>query len=221
MKRNHPLLLRGLLAAGLGLAAGVQAGGSASIAVTSDYVWRGVSQTDSGPALQGGVSYKHESGFYMGLWGSNVDFGSGSDANIETDISAGFSGETATGLGYDFGAVRYLYPGSGDLNMTELYAGVSYGIAGAKVNYDPDNQNVYYEGALTFELPEEFGLVLHAGYYHFDAGDSVVDWKLALTKSWYGFDFELAYTDTDLNKNEAGDSADGRVFLSASKAFEF
>jgi len=221
MKFNHPLLLSGLLAAGLGLTAGVQAGVSANVALTSDYVWRGVSQTDSDPALQAGVTYAHESGFYAGVWGSNVDFGSGSDADIETDLSAGFSTETETGIGLDIGVVRYMYPGSGSFNMNEIYAGVSYGIANAKISHDPDNDNTYYEGGVEIELPEEFGLVLHAGYYDFDAGDSVTDWKVGVTKSWSGLDFELAYTDTNLDDDDAGDIADGRVFLTVSKDFEF
>jgi uncharacterized protein (TIGR02001 family) len=222
MKLKHPLLLGSLLSAGLFVAAtGAQAGFSANIGVTTDYVWRGVSQTDSDPAIQGGLDWEHDSGFYLGLWGSNVDFGSGTDADVETDIYGGFKLETADGLGFDFGVVRYLYPGSGEYNMTEIYVGGSFNIAGAKISYDPDNDNVYYEGDLTFELPEEFGLVLHAGYYDFDKGDGVFDWKVGLTKSWYGLDFELAYTDTDLSGDEAGDIADGRVYFSVGKAFDF
>jgi uncharacterized protein (TIGR02001 family) len=221
MKLKHPLLLGSLLAAGLGLAAGVQAGFSANLGITTDYVWRGVSQTDSDPAIQGGLDFEHESGLYMGLWGSNVDFGSGSDADIETDIFGGFKMETADGLGFDIGVVRYIYPGSGEYNMTEIYAGATFNIAGGKISYDPDNDNIYYEGDLTFELPEEFALVLHAGYYDFDDGDSVTDWKVGLTKAWYGLDFELAYTDTDLDDDAADDIADGRVFLSVGKTFDF
>ena len=47
---------------------------SGNVALTTDYVWRGVSQTDEGPAVQGGFDYEHESGFSAGVWGSNVDF---------------------------------------------------------------------------------------------------------------------------------------------------
>jgi hypothetical protein len=51
----------------------VSAGISGNITLTSDYIWRGVSQTTGDPALQGGVAYSHENGFYAGVWGSNVD----------------------------------------------------------------------------------------------------------------------------------------------------
>jgi len=48
---------------------------SANVALTTDYVWRGISQNQEDPALQGGFDYAHDSGFYLGAWAANVNFG--------------------------------------------------------------------------------------------------------------------------------------------------
>ncbi|HRQ61874.1 MAG TPA: TorF family putative porin, partial [Alphaproteobacteria bacterium] len=66
---------------------------SASAALVSEYAFRGISQSDEHPALQGSIDYEHESGFYAGVWGSSVDFNDGSEATVETDLYAGLAGE--------------------------------------------------------------------------------------------------------------------------------
>ena len=78
-----------------------------NIGVVSDYVFRGASQTDGGPALQGGVDLDM-AGFYVGGWGSNIDFGDGSDAEI--DLYGGYRTEVA-GYALDLGAGSYFYVG--------------------------------------------------------------------------------------------------------------
>ncbi len=81
-----------------------------TVTAVSDYDFRGITQTAHDPALQGSIDYAHSSGFYVGAWGSNVDFGDCCDENIEVDIYAGFrGGETIT---YDVGAIYYTYPGA-------------------------------------------------------------------------------------------------------------
>lgn len=59
------------------------------VTLVSEYSFRGVAQSDEGPALQGGVDWSHDSGFYIGSWASTVDFNDGDEANIELDIFAG------------------------------------------------------------------------------------------------------------------------------------
>lgn len=187
---------------------------SANMALTSDYVWRGTSQTDNGPAIQGGFDFAHGSGFYIGVWGSNVDFKD--DANIELDLYGGYSTELSSGIGIDVGAIHYDYPSQSDSNFDEFYLGLSYDFLSAKVSHDADNDNTYWEIGAGFELPQDFGLNLHLGYNDPDAGQEVTDWKLGLTKSFSGIDFELAYTDTDADNNSL---ADGRGILTISKSF--
>ena len=90
---------------------------SANVTLASDYVFRGVSQTDNQLAIQGGFDWGHDSGFYVGTWASNVDsqfFGGATDPQIELDLYAGFANEFSNGLGYDLGYLRYQYPGGGD-----------------------------------------------------------------------------------------------------------
>ncbi|MDQ7072995.1 MAG: TorF family putative porin [Gammaproteobacteria bacterium] len=79
-----------------------------SVALSTDYVWRGYSQTDNDPAISGSFDYAHASGFYAGTWASNVSFAT--DTDIEIDVYAGFGGELDNGLGWDIGWLRYIYP---------------------------------------------------------------------------------------------------------------
>ena len=187
---------------------------SANVALTSDYVWRGTSQTDSGPAIQGGFDYAHESGFYLGVWGSNVDFND--DADIELDIYGGYSNELANGFSYDIGAIHYDYPGQDSSDFDEIYLGIGYGFMSGKVSHDLENDNTYWEAGADFELPEGFGLGLHIGYNDPDSGDEVTDWKIGVSKSLVGLDFELAYTDTDTSND---DLTDARAVFTISKSF--
>ena len=60
---------------------------SGNVALTTDYIWRGMSQTDGSPAIQGGFDADFGNGIYAGAWGSNVDFGSDSDESMELDLS--------------------------------------------------------------------------------------------------------------------------------------
>jgi uncharacterized protein (TIGR02001 family) len=187
---------------------------SANVAFTSDYVWRGTSQTDNGMAIQGGLDYAHESGIYLGAWGSNVDFND--DANVEVDLYAGYSNELSNGFSYDVGFIHYDYPGQSSSDFDEVYLGIGYGFLSAKVSHDSENDNTYWEAGADVELPEGFGLGLHIGYSDPDTGTEVTDWKIGISKSYAGLDFELAYTDTDVSNNHL---ADGRGIFSVSKSF--
>ncbi|MCB1863833.1 MAG: TorF family putative porin [Chromatiales bacterium] len=185
---------------------------SANVALGTDYVWRGISQTDENPAISGGFDYGHESGFYAGIWGSNVDFGD--DATIEVDLYGGFAKELESGFSFDVGFIHYNYPDESDLNFEEVYVGVGFGPASAKISHDFDNDNTYYEAGADFEVAG-FGLGAHVGYYDFDGGDEYTDWKLAVSKEYGGFGFELAYTDTDIDDV---DTADSRIVFTISKS---
>lgn len=87
---------------------------SSNVSLVSNYLYRGISQTGGGAALQGGFDVAHESGFYAGLWGSNVSWLAGlgaSSASLELDTYAGFKGGFAGDFSYDVGFLRYNYPG--------------------------------------------------------------------------------------------------------------
>jgi len=101
-----------------------------SVALVSDYRFRGVSQTDKEAAIQGGITVSHESGLYGGFWGSNLSgWGTFGGANMELDLVAGFKKEVASGINVDIGLTWYMYPGGADLtDFAEPYVKVSTSI---------------------------------------------------------------------------------------------
>ena len=128
-----------------------------NVGLYSQYIFRGLTQTDRKPALQGGIDLTHSSGFYLGMWGSNISWlrdawgpGAGEEAtyykkggNLELDIYGGYRynfGET--GLGIDIGALQYWYPGTergrengwAKANTTEVYGALNYKWAQAKIS---------------------------------------------------------------------------------------
>lgn len=212
---------------------------SGNVTVTTDYVFRGISQTDRDPAMQGSLDYNHESGFYAGLWGSNVSFLEGN--SVELDYYAGFGGDLTGGVAYDVGAVYYDYPGGNlgpgepDPEYYEIYAGLSGDVGPATVTgiiwYSPDyyyetGDAFYYELGAEFGLPADYGLNVHVGYQTIDkAGffetqeDSYMDWSVGITKSYADLDFSLTYTDTDLSTADCGgDICDDTVVFSIGKS---
>jgi uncharacterized protein (TIGR02001 family) len=121
-----------------------------NIGLYSQYIFRGLTQTDRGPAVQGGVDLTHSSGFYLGAWASNIswlrdsylggDPTYNSGGHMELDIYGGYRYSFANGVGIDFGALQYIYPGSRNkaafakANTTEIYGALSYGWVQAKIS---------------------------------------------------------------------------------------
>lgn len=222
------------LAAGVALmAAGVAHAGEFSMTVTatSDYDFRGVTQTAGEPAIQGSIDWAADNGLYVGAWASNVDFGRCCDESVEVDLYAGFAGGDEEGLTFDVGALYYSYPGADDLDYPEVYAGIAYGIFDAKVWYSWDffalDKSAYYiEGNVSVPLPADFGLSLHLGYNDGEAFDepgysSYFDYSVGVTKALGNWEFELKWVDgsdwKELN-NQPKDvlSSDARVIFSVS-----
>lgn len=197
---------------------GVLAETSANVAITTDYVFRGISQSDGAPAIQGGVDYEHQSGFAAGIWGSSVDDAIG-DAGLEVDLYASFS-TTAGAYGLSVGYYNYRYPG-GDTgtssDVAEIALGATYqnyGLTYYKGDSELDAD--YLEFTANFDMDRGVSLGLGLGYTFNDAGDDVADFKIALATQIEGLDMELAYTDTDIdNPTEAQES---RVFFTISKS---
>ena len=99
---------------------------SGNAAVVSDYRFRGVSLSGGDPAIQGGIDIGHESGFYVGTWGSSID--GGAYGSVELDVYGGWAGEVTPGLELDVGILYYMYPNGlagADLDYWEPYASVS------------------------------------------------------------------------------------------------
>lgn len=211
---------------------------TASVALTSDYVWRGYSQTDENAAIQGSFDYGHSSGFYAGAWGSNVDFDSDDfdfDTSMELDIYAGW-GTEVNGWAFDLGALRYIYPDQGNFNFWELYGSVGYSIVTASVAYSDDvygtdENGTYYNLALDYEIGGDTaasGIALSAGigYYDYsskvfgpDNPDSVVDYHVGISKEFFDIGFDISYYDTDSDGQDLyGKLGDDRWVFTVSKS---
>lgn len=229
-------LVRSLVLSGLMLAPGVALAESphsvtGNLSLVSDYQFRGVSQTNEDPAIQGGFDYAHASGFYLGTWASNVDSNFVKNANIEMDFYGGYSGKVSDDLSYNVGLLKYYYPGNSiDADTLEAYAGATWKWFNVKLSYqlsdnwfgaaaDADG-STYIEVNANFELPAGFMLGLHYGDTNVkgqnSAGLDYNDWKIGVTKEFSGFNVGLAYVDTDIKHNGL---ADDRIVLSLGKSF--
>ena len=210
----------GVLTLGLLAASVAHAEVSGTLTLTSAYLFRGISQTDEKPALQGGLEWAHDSGVYAGAWGSSISWLSDSDPDIssqvELDAYLGIRGDFGdSGVGWDVGAVHYWYPGSypagfNKADTTEAYAGLSWGILSAKYSY---------------ALTDLFGIPDSDGSSNLDLGvgwEFAPGWSLngAAGKQWVkgtagtgtyafwsagvgktfdnGFDIAVAWNDNDL-----------------------
>lgn len=225
MKRFVPLLaLGGLAFASLEARAQV----SSTITLSSDYDFRGITQSARDPALSASLDWNAPSGLYLGAWASNVDFGPGTDADFELDGLVGFRGNVNDDFGYDFGGVYYSFHGDKDkVAFGELYAGLSYKAVAAKVWYAPDfsnsgNSAIYLEGNATIALPSDFSLALHAGYSDGDYWDAVndggyFDYSVGVNRTIGNFALTLKWVDgSDL---ASSDGTPGDVFTSESKVW--
>lgn len=176
---------------------------SANIGVTSDYVWRGVSQTTNDPAVSGGIDYADESGFYLGTWVSNVDFGT---TDYEWDLYGGFGGGSGD-FSWDFNTIYYLYDEDCDCNFWEVggsvgwkwfTAGLQYTIDGDADDDLPFSEgDVYFYGNASFELQPTWTLGLTLGRYEFDTSDPNFD----------DDDYDYTHYQIDVGKS-AGDFGD-------------
>jgi uncharacterized protein (TIGR02001 family) len=139
---------------------------SGNLGLTSDYRFRGISQSQNGPAVQGGIDYTHSSGLYIGNWNSSVSsqlYTNG--AGVESDIYAGWKKDIYKGLTLDVGSYNYFYPNATNgknpnFNTQELFAGLGYGPVAVKYSRSTSNY---------------FGVQNSAGtqYYQADAKQSL------------------------------------------------
>lgn len=192
---------------------------SAEVAITptltSDYDFRGISQTEGEAAFQLGITYTGETGAYLGIWGSNVELqGVDGEAKSEIDVYAGYAGGDSTeGWGYDVGMIYYSYPNQGTLNYPEFYTGISKGPFSAKLWYSWDfnsSGDTAYYADLNLNMPasDVISVLFHMGYSggQYWTADKpgrlgkYMDWSLgfgATVKGWTG---SLKWVDgSDLN----------------------
>ncbi|MBF2755595.1 MAG: hypothetical protein ISN29_10125 [Gammaproteobacteria bacterium AqS3] len=116
---------------------------SADIALVSDYRFRGVSQTDRHPAVQGGWTLSGDSGFSIGVWASNVDFAAddgSASTSMELDFVLGYSGAfgDSDGAGWSVSYAQYSYPGYDELNYPEVIIDLAFGDLAVQLVHSDD-----------------------------------------------------------------------------------
>ncbi len=189
---------------------------SGTVGVTSNYMFRGISQSDGEPALQAGVTVAHESGFYAGFWGSNIDFNDGffsgkEAAELELDLFVGYGFELDENTKLDLNFTYYAYPGSYDAydyDFWEIIVGLShdFGVAsvGIKGAYTPDTfgadeEAFWLGGNLTVPVTDWLSISGNVGEQWFEFGDDYTHYDIGLTATYEGVTFDARYVATDLD----------------------
>ncbi len=200
---------------------------SGSVALTSNYIDRGITNSSNDPAIQGSLAYAVPAGIgntqgYVGFWSSNVDIeGDSSTAHVEIDALFGVRGEIGD-VGWDVGGAYYVYPGTrsaDNFDYWEIPVVLAYQ-ATDQVGFDLvnlfawDNQfdtglanyvtgNVYYDIPVPYVGLQLFGGV---GYQYVEDDYNGIDWRLGATVTVKGVDLSVAYTDTDYRAGECGNN---------------
>ena len=206
---------------------------SGNVTLTSDYIFRGISQTGGDAAIQGGLDYSHASGIYLGTWASNVgwieDYQGYNSGNVEIDLYGGYRGVLGP-VSYDVGVIGYFYPGDRPTgttraDTTELYLGIGWKWFSAKYSHSISDETFgfansrgsdYLNLAVSYPLAET-GLTLGAswGTFSFDNNGAYDydDLKISATydmgkfsKLTSGVTLGVAYTDTDADKSKWTDT---------------
>ena len=199
----------------------LQAEVSGNIALSTEYVWRGITQSDGELAVSGGLDYEHETGFYAGVWGSNVNFGATSPESLELDLYGGWATELESGIGFDVGIIGYTYHGSegaSAVNFTEYFLGASYQGFGAYYyigeSIDPAGDPNYFELSYGYDFENVSLSALYGNYNGFANSASDYDYfGLGVSTSIHGIDLALNWTDNDTDSRD-----DSNVVLSISKS---
>jgi len=222
------------------VAQAAQINSSAEVLFTSDYLYRGISQTEEGPALQGSVTLSTDSGWYLSAWGSNIRFGDGS---MELDLSLGRSWSLTDDWALDLGLMQYRYP-KGDneatgFNFFEGYAKLSYqdwqlGLAITDNYFGTGVGKFWYLTAgWQQDLTEQLQLSWHIGYNKFanatefqtflgsavPDGSGYTDWSLTLSTQQWELDWSLGYAGTSIKSAACAALCDNRWVFSLGKSF--
>jgi uncharacterized protein (TIGR02001 family) len=207
-----------------------------NVGATTDYRYRGISQSRLKPAVQGGVDYA-AGPFYAGAWASTVKWikDGGGDASYELDLYGGVKGEAMPGLNYDVGVLRYLYPGSSlgtNPDTTEVYGALTYGPATLKYSHAVTNlfgfsdskNSGYLDLSATFDVMG-FAVTPHIGKQTVkNNGDfSYVDYSVTVAKEVMpGLTLSAMLVDTDTDKYVGPNNKDlGKAGLVVAAKFAF
>ena len=228
-------LIAGLLLISAGYASAAEIAGN--VALTTDYKFRGISQSFRNPAIQGGFDYSMDNGLYAGVWASSVAFG----GSTEMDFYGGWTKDLNDNMSMDLGYMWYAYPadgGSPKFDYGEIYASLAFYGAKVGVNYSDDyfggTGNFWYLfGQYSMPIGDIFSIDANLGFNSFDDAtdfaaflgtaedpdDEYWDWSLGVSASAVGLDFSLAYVDPNIkNKYCDGKICDATAVFTISKS---
>ncbi len=186
---------------------------SGNVGLSSDYIWRGMTQTNGDAAINGGFDLATDNGFYFGTWSSNAG-GAGSNYSMELDVYLGFSGEMGNeNMSYDIGYISVIYPGDDSADFEEAYIG--FNIYGLSILYSSgqDGSPDYSEIGYSVDAgPGSFGVSY--GEYE-DTGDNTLigyDWGIGnFSLGFYYYDFEA--------KAGSGNADDDGAYIALGTSF--
>jgi len=202
---------------------------TANVGLFTQYVFRGLTQTNEKPALQGGFDVSHESGLYAGVWGSNISWISdatpGASASLEADLYGGYKLAVTDTITTDIGFLHYAYPGTmpagtTSANTNEVYVGVDAKWISLRYSYSLGDTfgaantrgTSYTDLTLSHDLFAGLSGVAHIGRQAYSGSNSgnlsYTDWKLGVSRDFSGYVVGAFYTDT--NAKNAGYFVDGK-----------
>jgi uncharacterized protein (TIGR02001 family) len=227
-KLLNSLILAALVAPGVAMAADSPFSGNVSL--TTDYLYRGVSQTDHRGAIQGGFDYADPSGFYAGAWGSNISWLGGTGSSLELDTYAGYSAGFAEDFTYNVGVLRYNYSGeygATSANTNEIYGSLGWKMLSAKYSRStgnlfgvPDSSGSGYlelNASYTLEGPA-VDLSAHYGKQTINTSPSAdyTDYNVKAAKAFGAYTWAFMISKTNLKDALKSDSARGVLSVSHS-----
>lgn len=177
-------------------------------AATSEYMFRGISQTDDHPAIQAGAGYSWSNGFYVGAWASNVDFGEDTDAEVDTFI--GWNGDLSDNVNLDVQLNRYNYvgePDGVDYAYNELIGKLSFAEHySATLGYTNDflateTDSIYVAVGGNWDVGNDINLTAGVGYTTVDedlsSEDGYIDYSISVNRDFGPVNIGLGYIGTD------------------------
>ena len=227
MKKLLPLLAAVAGVAGAALpATGAEIEGN--VTLTSDYSFRGWSQTMRDPAIQGGFDVAFDSGFRIGTWASNVNFG---ETSMEWDLYFGWTRELSEGVELDLSFIYFDYPNDRDaLNYQEYAASLAIADFTLGVNYSPeylavaDVTFIYPYLDYSYGISDDVSLDLHLGFNLADSpngdffgaeGDDYMDYSASVSFPMAGITVSFGLYGT--NNSDCGRDCEFRPILSLSR----
>lgn len=171
---------------------------SGTFGLTSNYMFRGISQSQNNPAAQGGLTYTFPIGLYLSTWGSNTNFTvpDGKTATSELDAIIGWRNTIGENFTYDINFDRYNYPGArygnyNELNSLFIYRFFQLGVSYTSNYAGTHGRGLYTNGTLTFNIPPAYlfnfndvTILGEFGHYSLSnlAGISYSDYSIGLNK---------------------------------------